>query len=347
MRALKAGVWGVGAWGEKHARVYRALAEAGAGVVLAGVHDVRPEKGAATALQYGTESFASADALLERCDVVSVAVPTVDHQAAVERALAAGLHVLVEKPMASTVAEADAMIAAAERAGRLLQVGQVERFNPALLAARAHVREPRFIEGHRLALFQPRSLDIDVVFDLMIHDIDAVLQFVGASPESVSAVGVAVLSPNEDIANARLEWANGAVANLTASRVSQERLRRLRFFQSDAYLSVDLFEKTSDRVAVDVDTVRRLVALAQSRAAGAVPASAFQPGPIAEMPGVRHERLAVADGEPLRLEIEAFVRSVAGAGEGAAPAWAGREALRIAAEVRDAMKRRAVQWAAR
>ena len=148
--------------------------------------------------------------MLEACDLVSVAVPTIAHRDATERALAAGCHVLVEKPMAVTVKEADAMIAAAERTGRVLQVGQVERFNPALLAARAHVKGAKFIESHRLALFQPRSLDIDVVSDLMIHDIDAVLQFVGAAPDHVSAVGVAVLSPNEDIANARLEWSNAA-----------------------------------------------------------------------------------------------------------------------------------------
>ena len=343
MRALRSGVWGVGMWGEKHARVYRALAAAGAGVELTGVCDVRPEKAAAVALQHGTRAFADPAAMLEACDLVSVAVPTVAHRGAVEMALAAGAHVLVEKPMAVTVAEADAMIAAAERAGRLLQVGHVERFNPALLAARAFVRRPRFVEGHRLALFQPRSLDIDVVFYLMIHDIDAVLQFAGSAPESVSAVGVAVLSSNEDIANARLEWADGCVANLTASRVSQERLRRLRFFQSDAYLSVDLFERTADHVRVDVEAIRRLVATAAQ--AGAAGASAFQPGPIAAMPGIRHERLAVRDGEPLRLEIEAFVRAVRGEAEGAAPAWAGREALRIAEAVRDAMKRRALQWA--
>jgi predicted dehydrogenase len=344
MRTLRAGVWGVGAWGEKHARMYRALADAGgSSVTFAGVFDARPEKAAAVALQYGTRAHADAASLLAACDVVSVAVPTVAHRAAAEQALAAGAHVLVEKPMAVTVSEADAMIAAAEHAGRLLQVGQVERFNPALLAARPHVRRPRFIEGHRLAIFQPRSLDIDVVFDLMIHDIDAVLQFVGSAPNTVSAVGVAVLSPNEDIANARLEWADGCVANLTASRVSQERLRRLRFFQSDAYLSVDLFEKTADLVQVDVAAIRRLMAMAGGP--GGAPEHAFQAGPIAAMPGVRHERLTVPEGEPLRLEIEAFLRSVRGEAEGAAPGWAGREALRIAEAVRDAMKRRAVQWA--
>ena len=344
MANLRAGVWGVGMWGEKHARVYHALYGSGLGVELVGVYDQRPDKAAALALQHGCRAFESAAALLAACDLVSVAVPTVSHRAAAEQALDAGCHVLVEKPMAVTVAEADAMIAAATRAGRILQVGQVERFNPALLAARAHVHEPRFIEGHRLALFQPRSLDIDVVFDLMIHDIDAVLQFVGSAPDQISAVGVAVLSPNEDIANARLEWANGSVANLTASRVSQERLRRLRFFTGDAYLSVDLFEKTVDMVRVDVATVRHLIGLAQ--AAGKLAGgSGMAGGPIGSMPGVTREALEVGRGEPLSLELEAFVRSIRGQAEGAASAWAGREALRVAEAVRDSMKRRALQWA--
>lgn len=343
----RAGVWGVGAWGEKHARIWSALAAEGR-VAYAGVFDQNPERAQAAARAHGGTAFATADALLDACDVVSVTVPTIAHREGAERALAAGCDVLVEKPMAVTVAEADAMIAAADQAGRVLQVGQVERFNPALIASRANVKGPKFIEGHRLALFQPRSLDIDVVFDLMIHDIDAVLQLVGSSPAQVSAVGVAVLSLNEDIANARLEWDNGCVANLTASRVSQERLRRLRFFQSDSYLSVDLFERTADWVQVDVEMVRKLAQHAASLPAGGGGApTAVAPAPIASMPGIRFQRLPVAEGEPLRLEIEAFLGSLERGGEGAASAWAGREALRIAEAVRDAMKRRAVQWATR
>jgi predicted dehydrogenase len=231
------------------------------------------------------------------------------------------------------------MIAAAQRAGRILQVGQVERFNPALLAARPLVREPKFIEAHRLALFQPRSLDIDVVFDLMIHDIDAVLQFTGRSPEAISAVGVAVLSRNEDIANARLEFEDGCVANLTASRVSQERLRRIRFFQADAYLSVDLFEKAGDHIQVDVAKLH-----GPAHMDAGIPRR--EPDAMAAMTAIRRSKLEVVAGEPLTLELRAFVRSLGGEGEGAASARAGREALRVAAEVRAAMKRRATQWAA-
>jgi predicted dehydrogenase len=233
--------------------------------------------------------------------------------------------VLVEKPMAATVEEADAMIAAARRAGVLLQVGQVERFNPAFLAARPHVRRPMFIEAHRLAVFQPRSLDVDVVFDLMIHDLDLVLHAVGVPPAQLSAVGVAVLSSSEDIANARLEFEDGCVANLTASRVSQERLRRIRFFQGDAYLSIDLSEKTGELLKLDLSRLR----------------------PEAPLEAIQRASLPVAPGEPLALELAAFTRSCRGDGAGAATAEEGRAALRIAAEVRAAMQRRTAQWAAR
>ena len=323
---VRVGVWGVGTWGEKHARVYHALPEA----ELVGVHDRDPARAAAVAASHGTRAFPTAEALLAECEALSVATPTVAHRAAVERAVAAGRHVLVEKPMAGTVEDAEAMRAAAARAGVTLQVGHVERWNPALIASRPHLTRPKFIEAHRLALFQPRSLDIDVVFDLMIHDIDIVLECVGALPEVVSAVGVAVLSDNEDIANARLEFADGCVANLTASRVSQERLRRIRFFQADAYLSVDLFEREVDHLRVDVARLR------DARA-----------HPLAAAAAIHRARLEVPEGEPLTLELAAFLRSLRGGKPGAASAEAGRDALGVAERVQAEMKRRTRQWASR
>ncbi len=327
MEAIRCGVWGVGVWGEKHARVYAALPES----KLVGVWDQSAERARTVAEQYGTRAFASPDALLRECEAVSVATPTVAHRVATEQALAAGCHVLVEKPMAVTVAEADAMIAAGKRAGKTLQVGQVERFNPALLAVRPFLKGLKFIEGHRMAMFQPRSLDIDVVGDLMIHDIDAVLHLTGRTPTQISAVGVAVLSSNEDIANARLEFDDGCVANLTASRVSVERLRRLRFFQGNAYVSVDLFEKTGEAFVIKDP-------------------GSFRPGhvdPLALLAGIQRTKLEVPPGEPLTLELTAFLRSLRGDGEGAASAQAGRDALFVAEEVREAMRRRALQWAGR
>lgn len=327
MQPMRCGVWGVGVWGEKHARVYAAIPEA----QLVGVYDRSAERAREVAKQYGARAFDSPEDLLRECEAVSVATPTVAHREAAEQALGSGCHVLVEKPMAVTVAECDAMIAAAARAGRVLQVGQVERFNPALMAARPFLGQPKFIEGHRMAAFQPRSLDIDVVGDLMIHDIDAVLHLTGRPPAQVSAVGVAVLSSTEDIANARLEFDDGCVANLTASRVSVERLRRLRFFQGNAYVSVDLFEKTGEAFVIKDP-------------------GSFKPGqvnPLALLAGIQRTKLEVAPGEPLTLELQAFVRSLRGQGEGAAPAKAGRDALRVAEDVREAMRRRALQWTER
>jgi predicted dehydrogenase len=325
MKPVRCGVWGVGVWGEKHARVYAASRHA----ELVGVHDQSRAKAEAVVKQFGGRVFASPEALLAECEAVSVATPTIAHLEAARQALAAGCHVLVEKPMAVTVAEADAMIDAAERAGRVLQVGQVERFNPALLAARPYLKDIKFIEAHRMAAFQPRSLDIDVVGDLMIHDIDAVLHMTGRTPSELSAVGVAVLSSTEDIANARLEFADGCVANLTASRVSVERLRRIRFFTRDSYVSVDLFEKAGEAFVI--------------RDPGS-----FKPGavnPLALLAGIQRTKLKVPQGEPLTLELEAFVRSLRGEGDGAASARAGRDALAVAEQVRDAMRERARQWA--
>ena len=326
MKTVRCGVWGVGTWGEKHARVYAALPE----VELVGVYDRSRERAAAVVERHGGRAFETPEAMLSECEAVSVATPTVAHLEAVEASLGGGCHVLVEKPMAVTVAQADAMIAAAERAHRTLQVGQVERFNPALLAARPFLSAPKFVEAHRLAVFQPRSLDIDVVGDLMIHDIDAVLHLTGHTGAELSAVGVAVLSSTEDIANARLEFPDGCVANLTASRVSQERLRRIRFFTRDAYVSVDLFEKSGDAFLIQDP-------------------GSFRPGavdPLALLAGIRRTKLDVAPGEPLALELAAFVRSLRGDGAGAASGRAGRDALAIAEQVRDSMRRRARQWAA-
>ncbi len=227
-----------------------------------------------------------------------VAVPTESHAAVAQRLLESGIHVLVEKPLTRTVAEADALIATAARTGMVLAVGHSERFNPAVVAARPHVKDPRFIEIHRLGTFPERSLDIDVVFDLMIHDLDLILNFVPSEVEDVEAVGVPVLTPRVDIANARLRFANGCIANLTASRISRERVRKVRFFQRDAYVSID----TAGR---EVEMWRL------------VP----QPG---GPPKIGGGKLEVPGNEPLRSELEDFRRrrarpAAAGGERGAGP----------------------------
>jgi predicted dehydrogenase len=222
--------------------------------------------------------------LIGQVDAVSVAVPTEAHAAVALPLMAAGIHVLVEKPMTRSLAEADQMLAAAEAHGVVLAVGHIEHFNPAVLAARPHITSPRFIEVHRLGTFPERSLDIDVVFDLMIHDLGLVLELVGSEVVAIEAVGVPVLTPRVDIANARLTFANGCIANLTASRISRDQVRKIRFFQQHTYLSIDYKAQ-------------------ETEVWGLVP----QPG---AMPRIEGGKLDVQRDEPLRRELADFVAAV-------------------------------------
>lgn len=228
-------VIGVGEIGKEHARIYASLR----GVKLIGVSDLDPKRGQAVADRYGTEYVPDCRDLLGRVDAVSVAVPTERHCEIACRFLEEGVSVLVEKPMARTLEEADAMIRSAARSDVVLQVGHLERFNPSVRALSQIVREPRFFEVHRLGKFTERSLDIVVVLDLMIHDLDIILSLVGPDVASIRAVGIPILTDRIDIANARLEFPNGCVANVTASRISREKIRKLRLFQPNDYISLD------------------------------------------------------------------------------------------------------------
>jgi predicted dehydrogenase len=232
---LRIGVVGVGHLGRHHARILAGLP----GVALAAVVDTNESRAREIAAAHGTQPLFDSRDLLGRVDAVTVAVPTELHREIAVPFLDAGASVLVEKPMARSLSEADELIAAAARAGVVLAVGHTERFNPAVEAARPLVANPGFIEVHRLGTFPERSLDIDVVFDLMIHDLDVVLSLVRAEVDAIEAVGVPVLTGRVDIANARLKFANGCIANLTASRISRDRVRKIRFFQPEAYLSID------------------------------------------------------------------------------------------------------------
>ena len=232
---MRAVVIGVGHLGKHHARILSALP----GVTLVGVVDTNQERAGQIAAERGTTAYADVRDVPGRIDVAVVSVPTESHAAIAMGLIDAGIHTLVEKPVTQTVAEADALIAAAKAKGVVFAVGHSERFNPAVAAARPHLKDPRFIEVHRLGQFPDRSLDIDVVLDLMIHDIDLILSLVPSEVEGVEAVGVPVLTPRIDIANARVRFANGCIANLTASRISREPVRKIRFFQQDAYLSID------------------------------------------------------------------------------------------------------------
>jgi predicted dehydrogenase len=276
---LRAGVIGVGALGRHHARVWAAAP----GARLAGVWDTDPARAAEVAALHGGRAYPGREALLADVDVVSVAVPTASHHAEARRALDLGKDVLLEKPMTATLAEADDLMALAAARGAVLQVGHIERFNPATEVLLAAGRGARFVEVHRLGSFSPRSLDVDVVLDLMIHDLDIVLALDGSEPVQIEAVGVPVLTPRVDIANARLRFASGLIANLTASRVSVEKVRKFRVFAPRTYVSADF---TAREVQV-----YRLEAGEGGR------------------PRIASERQAAPDREPLRLQIEAFARA--------------------------------------
>ena len=233
---------GAGAFGRNHLRVVRELEAAGEGVALTAAVEPDAARAEEAAKQYGIRVFASIDELLKadlKLDAACVAVPTVKHHETAAALLEAGLDLLVEKPLAANLAEADDLIERAERRGRIVQPGHLERFNPAVLAVEPRLKRPMFFEAHRLSVFTPRALDVDVVLDLMIHDLDIVLTFARSAVREVRAVGLPIVSPKVDIANVRVEFETGCVANFTASRVSTERVRKLRFFEPREYVSID------------------------------------------------------------------------------------------------------------
>jgi predicted dehydrogenase len=235
MEKIRVGVVGVGALGQHHARVYASLPEA----ELVGVVDSFPGRADGIAAPLGTKVFSKYSDLFDKVDAVSIATPTTLHAEIGAQFLKEGIHVLVEKPIAHTLEDADRLIQAAKESGRVLQIGHLERFNPAVIRLREIVRKPRFFEAHRMGLFSPRSLDIDVILDLMIHDLDIISLLVPSPVAQVSAVGIAILSNRIDIANTRIQFADGCVANVTASRVSMEKIRKLRLFQKQEYISLD------------------------------------------------------------------------------------------------------------
>ena len=299
---IRVAVVGAGEFGRNHARVYRELH----GAALAGIYDKNPERAAQIAAEFQTKAFESLDHLRGHVDAASVAVPTVDHASVGCRLMELGLDVLVEKPMASGLAEADALLAAAKKFARVLQVGHVERFNPAVIAVEPILNRPLFFEVHRLGVFTPRSLDVDVIYDLMIHDLDILLTLVKEPVTEVKAVGIPVLTDKVDIAHARLEFAGGAVANITASRVSTERVRKVRFFQQHEYVSLDYARRDALRVSVK------------------------KPGP---QPEFAFEKLNAPAVEPLHAELEEFLDCVRTRREPRTGGRAGRAALDLAQRV--------------
>lgn len=321
---VRMGVVGTGSLGFHHARILRDVD----GVEMMGIHDLRKERGLEVGAELGVTNHPTLESLLDCCDAVVVAVPTTAHEEVAIAALERGVHALIEKPMAPDLAAADRILAAAEASGAVVQIGHVERFNPAIRAAEPWLDNPLFVESHRMAPFSPRSTDVAVVLDLMIHDVDLVGSLVGGRVAEIAASGVPVLTPSVDIANARLTFENGAVANLTASRVSMERMRKIRIFQPSGYLSLNLADGTGEFLRLK----KGIPALG-----GGDPVVP----PPAEGLAALVERVELrGDGaEPLRKELENFRDAARGDRPPAVSGRAGREALAltlsIEARIRD------------
>ena len=375
---LRVAVAGAGAFGKNHLRVYRELEAAGLGVALVAAVEPDAVRAAETAEKYAIPVFATAAELLAadlKLDAASVAVPTVQHHAVASALLDAGLDLLVEKPIAASLAEADDLIARAERGKRILQPGHLERFNPAVLAIQPQLRRPMFFEAHRLSIFTPRALDVDVVLDLMIHDLDIVLAFAASLVHEVRAVGLPILSPKVDISNVRVEFESGCVANFTASRVSTERVRKLRFFEPRQYVSIDYARQDLLIIKMDEDAGKTSPAewiaslppqvasllppgIAEGIASGKIDLAKIDPaviaqfaamakidpalieqltGPAESKRGLSFSKPPVTPGEPLRLEIVSFLESVRTRQQPRVTARQGREALALALEIQAAM----------
>ena len=290
---INVAVVGAGAFGRNHARVYHQLSQQSARARLVGIVDCNLERANSVATEFGCKAFGSVEQLLDtrhEVHAASVAVPTVHHLAVTRQLMESGIDVLVEKPVTTSLAEADELIQTAERFNRIAQVGHLERFNPAVRATLALITRPMFFEVHRMSVFTRRSLDVDVILDLMIHDLDVVLSFVQSAVTDIRAVGLPILSGKVDIANVRMEFESGCVANFTASRISTERIRKLRFFQPNQYISLDYGRQDVMVFSVGADSQK-----------AAVPSV---------NPEIGMSRPEIVREEPLHAEIKAFLNSV-------------------------------------
>lgn len=295
---LKCGVIGVGYLGQHHARIYSELE----GAVLAGVFESDANRAKEISERHQCPVFSTIEELAETCDAISVVVPTDKHHEVAVPLLKAGCHLLIEKPICETVEQATEILAAANGANALVQVGHIEHFNPVMSYLEEVVTNPKYITAERLAPYQPRGTEVGVVLDLMIHDIGVVLQLVGSEPVDVRSVGVSVLSKTEDIANARIEFANGCVANLNVSRVSSKKVREIRVFQSTGYLSLDFMNQAGHHVAVGLE-------------------------------GLRKNEVPIEKGEPLKLELASFVESVKNRKDPKVGGELGKTALDLAIQI--------------
>ncbi|MBM3867186.1 MAG: Gfo/Idh/MocA family oxidoreductase [Verrucomicrobia bacterium] len=316
---IRCGVAGVGSLGQHHARIYAALPE----VEFVGVFDAEPRRAADVASRHGGRVFPDLAALGAACDAVSVVVPTDRHAEVALRLLAGGSHLLIEKPLCASLAEAEQVLAAAREAGRIVQVGHIEHFNPVMAFLEREIHRPRYLTAERLAPYQPRGTEVGVVLDLMIHDIGIVLALIKAPLARIDSVGIRVLSRSEDIANARLQFADGCVANLSASRMSLKKAREIRIFQEDAYLSLDFMNQAGHLVKRE-DLVAHAVRVRAGDPKGG------EAVPVREIP--------IEKGEPLALELAHFVESVARASQPKVGAALGKSALEVALAITEQIR---------
>ncbi|MFQ5631315.1 MAG: Gfo/Idh/MocA family protein [bacterium] len=324
MQKLKVGVAGVGHLGKLHASLYKQVAAA----ELVGIYDLDAERAQAVAGEFGCDVFSSFEALVESVQALNIVAPTTHHFALAEKALAVGKHLFIEKPIATTVAEADALIRLAGEKKCKIQVGHIERFNQAMRALRSIQVAPMFIESHRLASFDPRGTDVAVVLDLMIHDLDIILSLVNSPVKSIDANGVAVVSAEPDIANARIKFENGCVANVTASRISQKKMRKMRLFERDAYVSIDLLQGISERFKLETELpdaeARRGIVMGKME--GQKTAYVF------------YERLSALEGNALLMELETFAHAILHDEQPPVTAEDGRKALAVASEIAEIIR---------
>lgn len=358
--SLRMGVAGVGSLGFHHARILSTMQ----GVSFSGVYDASDARRAEVAEKLGVIAQPSLETLLDASEAIVIAVTTSAHEAVALAAIERGVHVLIEKPIASSLEAADRIVSAAEAAGVIVQIGHVERFNAALRACEPYLEEPLFVESHRLAPFNPRGTDVAVVLDLMIHDLDLVLSLMKRPVRSLAGVGVPVLTPSVDIANARLEFEGGGVANLTASRISLERMRKIRFFQRSGYISLDLAAGTGEYLRLKPGVAEQMAALMGLPGGAGIPDGASTAGSGGShshshagsgAPGTRHpgagavptggiaelvERISLVGdgGEPLAHELKSFVAALRGEAPVPVDGRDGRRALAVALEIMEKMK---------
>lgn len=318
---ISVAVVGVGVFGRNHARVYRELAQEGVPVRLVGVVDSDTARADAVAREFGCRAFGSVEQLVtthREIQAATVAVPTIHHLKTARQLMEAGIDVLIEKPVAASLAQADELVRLSQQVGRIVQVGHLERFNPAVRAASPIITRPMFFEVHRLSIFTPRSLDVNVVLDLMIHDLNVVLSFVSSPVREIRAVGLPILSGKVDIANVRLEFESGCVANFTASRVSTERVRKLRFFQPRQYVSLDYGRQDA------------LVFSVGEGSPTAVPSV---------NPQIQMAKLPSVQEEPLHAELKSFLQSVRTRSTPTVSLEDGRRALAVAIDIDAAIRK--------